>query len=959
MRYGRAARKGGRVYAFLLPFAIALVFTALSWQPGVAQSSLPPNLSADQLSRLQQQYQQRQDPQRQDQQSDFGTDQRPVMTLPTAVQPALPPSRLEQIMSARAGVPLRQFGYDQFGSGRPVSIAQTGAVQDDYLLGPGDEIVVSLRGQENGEYRASVDRNGQVVMPRLRPVPASGRSFGSFRADLEAAFHRAFIATDASISLGRVRQISVLVSGEVNSPGLRILTGLSSAVDAILLSGGVKKTGSLRNIRIQRGGHEYTVDLYSVLTSQGRASPLRLADGDRILVPLLGPTIAVAGLVRQPGIYELQARQPGMSVSALLQLAGGQEVRGSYRLTILRIQPNGSTELVAATPSALVRDSEVLFAQPSADLTSNQATLSGGTGLAGRYAVTAGTKLSDFLKAPGALGPTPYTLFGIVSRKDPRTLLRSLAVFTPMAVLAGKEDMSLQTDDIVRVLSVNEMRLLTTIVKSHSEDILVKEEAIRDPVSAAVSSDGQGEAGSAVAGAVAGAAQAANATSGQRAAFDQLAARRQGETANDNYGGGTPLNPDVPNEVRMRASGDPQNSSAPQNPSARRNPPMPQDQPAANFQEQIVQPGEFATNREIRSLNDLARQLDVDALVLMNFMIDHEATLEGAVRGPGIYFVGPTVELRDLIQAAGGTLSWADQSSVELTTTLVDAGNGRSTTQRVNLPLTQGALASYIVKSRDQFRFNQTFTDALVGQVVLQGQVRFTGSYDIKRGERLSDVLARAGGLTNAAYPYGTVFLRKSAAALEREGYVRAAREVEDQLVVAMTRVGNDKIEPGTFAAMQTFVSELRNQKPLGRISFTADPSVLAAKPQLDPLLEAGDVIYVPQRPSTISVLGHVMQPGNYPYMAGESVGDYIQRAGGYARFADDSDTFVVLPDGSARKVEKSWLNFDATSLPPGSAIVVPRDIAPLDLRQTIIDVSQIFSQFAIAIASVAVLSKQ
>jgi protein involved in polysaccharide export with SLBB domain len=335
-------------------------------------------------------------------------------------------------------------------------------------------------------------------------------------------------------------------------------------------------------------------------------------------------------------------------------------------------------------------------------------------------------------------------------------------------------------------------------------------------------------------------------------------------------------------------------------------------------------------------------------------------SIDGAVRGPGTYFVGPNVTLQDLVLAAGDTANWADASGVELISTLVDSASGRSATRVSKLPLTATTLASYVVKPHDSFRFNTVFTDVDVGSVTVQGEVRFTGSYKLTRGEHLSDLLARAGGLTNAAYPYGTVFLRKSAAAQEQEGYIRTAREVEDQLVVAMTRVGNDKIDPSTFASMQSFVSDLRNQRAIGRIAISADPSVLAANPALDPLLEAGDVIYIPPRPSTISVLGQVMQPGSFPYRAGATVGDYIERAGGYSRLADEGQTFIVLPDGTARRLEKSWLRFGATdALPPGSAIVIPRDVTPLDLRQTIIDISQIMSQLAVSIASVAVLSRQ
>ncbi|HMH65677.1 MAG TPA: SLBB domain-containing protein, partial [Rhizomicrobium sp.] len=151
----------------------------------------------------------------------------------------------------------------------------------------------------------------------------------------------------------------------------------------------------------------------------------------------------------------------------------------------------------------------------------------------------------------------------------------------------------------------------------------------------------------------------------------------------------------------------------------------------------------------------------------------------------------------------------------------------------------------------------------------------------------------------------------------------------------------------------------LRTQKGLGRIAMAADPSVLAANPQLDPLLEAGDVVFIPQRPSTITVLGEVMQPGSYSYIPGRTVADYVKKAGGYAQYSDEDLTYIVMPDGEARRVETSWLGFDVNSLPPGSSIVVPRDLAPLTARQVVLDVTGIMSSLAVTIASLAILAKQ
>jgi len=943
-----------------------------------------------------------------------------IQAIPAQKDTPLPASRLEQIMSARAGAKLTQFGYDQLGRGRSIAMAQTGAVQDDYVLGPGDQIVISLRGQENSELRVEVNRNGQVVVPRLNPIAATGRSFGSFRQDLEAAVHRAYVATDVSASVSRVRQISVLVSGEVNVPGQRLLTGLSSAVDAILLSGGVKKTGSLRNIRIQRGDREQVVDLYGVLTGDGPASDLRLADGDRLIIPSLGRTVAIAGLVRQPGIFELPARQSSMPVRALLSLAGGQEVRGNYRLSVMRIDTDGNSNLTAlAGESGQVHDSEILFVQLGADQTVSQATLSGGTGLAGAYPVAPNAKLSEMLRAPGALGSTPYTLFGIIVRKDPQSLLRSLVAFTPVAVLNGRENINLQTDDFVRPISVSEASLLSDVVRAYLEKLATDQAILRNPLI------DQGVANAATRPSLPNASRIQQSvatlpvskTDELSFALDDLISapadvqradiislmelRAPGTFGSDSQeailehqdqtgrppglpvnngplqGGGYAPVPSAPASAiygngpmannDSLANANSFNDTSLQN--SRSNfagPSIGSDdavgmarQPAQNFIEAPISSGRYAPNREVKTFGELVRQLGVDPLVLINFLVEHRARLDGAVRGPGSYFVGPNVQLSDLVQAAGNTINWADESGVELITTAIDHQTGRAATRRQTLPLRQTTLASYTVRPRDTLHFNQVFTDVGIGAVTVQGEVRFAGSYPIIRGERLSDLLARAGGLTSNAYAYGTVFLRKSAASAEHEGYLRAANEIENELVIAMTRVGNDKVDPSTFASMQTFVNELRTQKAVGRVAIVADPSVLASKPEIDPLLEAGDVLYIPQRPSTIAVLGQVMQPGSFPYRPGKTLEDYVEQAGGYAATSDESLTFIVLPDGSARRIRKSWLSFDAQDLPPGSTIVVPRDVTPLNTRQLILDVSSIFSQFAVSLASLAVLAKQ
>ena len=947
--------------------------------------------------------------------------------------PILPSSRLEQIMSARAGVKLTQFGYDQLGIGRPVLLPQVGGVQDDYVLGPGDEIVVTLRGQENGERRVLVDRDGNVVLQRISPVAAAGLRFGDFRTQFLAAIHNAYVATDAYVSIGKLREISVMVAGEVASPGVRTLTGLSTPIDAILVSGGIKKTGSLRNVKLIHQGKTINIDLYGFLTSGATARQVTLGDGDRIVVPPLKKVVAAAGWLRRPGIYEIGDGQSGLSVRTLTEIAGGLEVRGRYRLAILHIQADGQTQLAPVTSqSSLVRDGEILLVLPGADQVVDRATLAGGTSLSGGYSIKNGTHLSEILKEPGALGNSPYTVFGTISRRDPRTYLRTLIAFSPVAAMAGDYDPTLISGDIVRIYSMREGRLLSHALKLYAQEKRFEDERRRNPnlsppgpqtVSPKPAQNGQQQQavvpGGLPSALTASLEPASNMTGAQSIAavgasgnssasenvdeaslyakfeqadqdsqdsqfrqcmqLNQPSALAQNDLSNSaTFQNGYPnlAGYPVPGGQNPQAAGQLPTGGNPSDPSGANAqsaamqglpyaPGMPQQylqQPAQRLAPNLEQPvpNSITTplNTEVCSMRQLADQLDVDVIVLLNFLSDHAVTLDGAIRGPGLYVIGPGVNLHDLVMVAGGTARWADESGVELTTTELNRATGSAVTIRTNLPLTETTLASYEVKPRDELRFREVFSDIGQGSVTLEGEVRFPGEYKIIRGEHLLDLLKRAGGLTDVAYPYGTIYLRKSVAALEEEQFRRSADQLENSLLAAVAHTtASTRADSGIFGAAQGLVQTLRTQKGLGRISVIADPAVLSARPAENPLLEAGDVIYIPQHPSTVSVLGEVLQPGSFPYDKRMNASDYLAKSGGLSGFADDGLIYIILPDGSAQKYDTSWLPNGGQVVPPGSVIVVPRDISPFSWQDFLINSSQIFSQLAIAGASLAVLS--
>ena len=238
------------------------------------------------------------------------------------------------------GTPLRQYGYAVFASYvstfAPVDDVPVGP---DYVVGPGDTLSVSIWGPLENTVLRTVDRNGQIILPRVGDLRVWGLTFAQADRLIREQLGRYFRGFQTSVTMGRLRTVRVQIVGEVCQPGTYTLHSLATMTQALYSAGGPTKLGSLRNIRLLRNSHVVgEVDLYDLLLRGDRTRDFRLESGDTIFVPTIGDTAAIAGEVKRPAIYEIRN---DVRLADLVESAGGVTPT-SYlkRVQIVRAQPS-------------------------------------------------------------------------------------------------------------------------------------------------------------------------------------------------------------------------------------------------------------------------------------------------------------------------------------------------------------------------------------------------------------------------------------------------------------------------------------------------------------------------------------------------------------------------------------------------------------------------------------------
>jgi protein involved in polysaccharide export with SLBB domain len=388
---------------------------------------------------------------------------------------AAPKEVIEEVHPADELVP---FGFSLF-ENSPDSYRQPsfGPVDPHYPLGPGDTVVLDVWGDTVFRTEQQLDREGGVNLPDVGRVVLAGQTLEQVRRTLKRRLSEVYSGLDGnratthlSVTLGSLRVIKVFVVGRARRPGGYDLSAASTVFHALFFAGGPSEQGTMRDIRVVRGGKQVAVlDVYDYLRSGRREGDIRLENDDTIFIPPTGPRVAVQGEVREPGIYELQS---GETITSLLETAGGfSELAYGGRIQVERIlsldEQNESGEdrkifdfaYDEASGEKAMRDGDVVTVFPITDRLRNFVTVTGDVRRPGVYELREDSSLRSVLQEAGGVLETAFLERGQIIRTfDDETRQQIPVDLARVLARQPGADVGLEPRDEIVVSSIWELR---------------------------------------------------------------------------------------------------------------------------------------------------------------------------------------------------------------------------------------------------------------------------------------------------------------------------------------------------------------------------------------------------------------------------------------------------------------------------------------------------------------------
>lgn len=345
----------------------------------------------------------------------------------TASKPE-PLTQFQRFVAEATGKNLPHFGASLFDTPDNYLPDEGLPVPASYILGPGDEVQLQVWGAVDFSATLVIDRNGQVLIPKVGSVSLAGVSMQDLEVRLRTQLAKVFTNFSLNANLARLRSIQIYVMGQARQPGTYVVSSLSTLVNALFASGGPNANGSMRHIQLQRNGKTVTeFDLYDLVARGDKTRDLALLPGDVIFIPPAGQRIALTGATDLAAIYEL--KDNSSTIADILRLQGGTPALAYTQKALIERVDTASTparqvlevNLQSGGLAQALRDADLVTLLPISKAFSNAVTLRGNVAQPLRFAFKPGMRISDLIPDVQALVQPQYHMRknALVQYEDP------------------------------------------------------------------------------------------------------------------------------------------------------------------------------------------------------------------------------------------------------------------------------------------------------------------------------------------------------------------------------------------------------------------------------------------------------------------------------------------------------------------------------------------------------------
>ena len=378
---------------------------------------------------------------------------------------------LNEILERQRSTKTKIFGHDLF-SNPNLSFEPNMniATPKDYVLGPGDQVLIDIYGASQESFSVTVSPDGYIVVEDFGPIQVSGLTVSQANARVRSQVGARYSSSQIRLSVGQTRTITVNIAGEVRTPGTYTLSAFATVFNALYMAGGINDLGTLRNIKVYRNNRLITtIDVYDYILNGQATGNVRLTDNDMIIVEAYDCLVSIDGRVKRPMYYEMKQNE---SLKSLIKYAGGF-AGNAYRGQVRVIRKSGALHSVHTVNefdmgSFHIADGDSVFVDSILSRYSNMAEIKGAVFRPGLYEIGNGATSVRSLIERGGLTEDAFTQHAVMHRMKADRTLEVLAIDVAGIMDGTVADVPLQNEDVLYIPSRKE-RLEAQTLTIHGE----------------------------------------------------------------------------------------------------------------------------------------------------------------------------------------------------------------------------------------------------------------------------------------------------------------------------------------------------------------------------------------------------------------------------------------------------------------------------------------------------------